>query len=174
MATCSIPNSLRQALLLSPLPGAGGEASRRAELLEERMTSVSVLVAGALLAAAVPLAAQAPGDPPGLLGLDAATTKLMADSYAAARSETLEAMLRIARNAQLQALERNPPDFVALINAMEVEKTVSANLLSRRLNATLDAYMRMTPDQRRAVVASSRRMQAEMDKLRADGQPERR
>ncbi len=138
------------------------------------MRRLSVLLAWACLAATAPLAAQAPADPPGLLGLDAATTKLMADSYAAARSETLESMLRIARNAQLQALERNPPDFVALINAMEVEKTLSANLLSRRLNATLDAYIRMTPEQRRAVVAASRRMQVEMDKLRASAQPERR
>jgi hypothetical protein len=130
------------------------------------MKSIPVLIVAAWLAGAAPLGAQSPADPPGLMGLDAATTKLIADTHASARSEVLESMLRIARNAQLAAMERNPPDFAGYINAMEVEKTISANLLARRLNADLDAYAKMTPEQRRAVVAANRRLMEETAKMR--------
>lgn len=131
------------------------------------MTRWTRMVASLALMAAVPAAAQAPADPPGLMGLDATTTKLLADSYAAARSPELEQARTIARMAKMQALARDPIDLMAYVQAVETERALSRTLMDRELEAELDVMLKLTPAQRKAVAAAADRVRKAFEDMRA-------
>lgn len=130
--------------------------------------SITRAMLGAAIAVLLTVSAteQASADPSALAGLDAATMKKVQDSHAKVRSPQLEAALEVARAAQLAAMERDPPDYLAYFAAVEREKEISANILSRRLDAELNAFESMSAEERKAYVAAERKLREQFKSAR--------
>lgn len=124
------------------------------------------------MAVAAPLSAQAAPPATGLMGLDAATTRIIIEAGQKADVASVDTLLQGAREEKLAALEQEPVDWVRLVRAVETEKALQTIRTNRMLDAELGAFAQMTPAQRRQVAAASRKLRQTILEMQA-GQPPR-
>ncbi|MFQ3666579.1 MAG: hypothetical protein SNJ79_11220 [Sphingomonadaceae bacterium] len=127
----------------------------------------SPLLLSLVLMASAPAAAQPAGPQTGLRGLDAETTRILVEAGQKANTETFDILLRGARDEKLAALEKDPVDWAMLVRAIETEKALNILSINRQLDAELEAFARMTPAQRKAVAASSRKLRQTIPEMQA-------
>lgn len=129
--------------------------------------SVSRFLLPILVVAAGPLAAQTAAPSKGLMGLDAETTRIMVEAGQKANPGSFAILLQGARDEKLAALEQDPVDWARLVKAVETERALETLRINRMLDAELEAFARMTPAQRKQVVAASRKLRQTLLEMQA-------
>lgn len=123
----------------------------------------------ALLALSLPVAAHAQDSAgrPNLLGLSPKVQDLLIEADRKGKDAGLLAMLDAARDSQLVALEADPIDLVRLNHAMESERVINGLLLGKQHDAMRDAFLQMTPAERKTFAGSSRKLREAQQQLKA-------
>lgn len=106
----------------------------------------------------VSVSAQQAAERPTLMGLSPHVQDLLIEADKQGKDPDRQAMLQAARESQLVALEAEPLDLVGLKYAMEVEKILSGLMLEKQQGAMLDAYLKMTPAERKTFADTSRKL----------------
>jgi hypothetical protein len=137
--------------------------------LEEQQMIKSLAAACAVVAMSLTgvASAQEAAERPTLMGLSPQIQDLLIEADKKSQDPGLQGMLKAAREGQLAALEADPLDLGKLVRALEAEEVVAGLLLDKKQDALLEAYVKMTPAERKTYANSSRKFDEARDALKA-------
>lgn len=129
--------------------------------------SLATAFAAVAMTLSIAASAQEAKERPTLMGLSPHVQDLLIEADGKAKDPGLQAMLQAARESQLVALESDPLDLVRLKHAMEAEKVVTGLMLEKQQGAMLDAFLKMTPAERKTFADSSRKLREAVEAVKA-------
>lgn len=129
--------------------------------------SLATAFAAVAMTVSIAASAQEAKERPNLMGLSPHVQDLLIEADKHGKDPGLQTMLQLARESQLVALEADPLDIVRLKHAMEVEKIMTGLMLEKQQGAMLDAYLKMTPAERKTFANSSRKFQEAVEAMKA-------
>lgn len=130
--------------------------------------SLATAFAAVAMTVSIAASAQEAKERPNLMGLSPHVQDLLIEADKKSQDPGLQGMLKAAREGQLAALEADPLDLGKLVRALEAEEVVAGLLLDKKQDALLEAYVKMTPAERKTYANSSRKFDEARDALKAN------
>jgi hypothetical protein len=126
-----------------------------------------LLMAATLAAPAFAQPAPAGATPlPGLMGLSPRVTNLLADAGKDPMTGRMMDVQRLLKDREMDILSTEPFDAVKLAEAMKAQRNYEQLMAERRDQRTLEAYLQMTPDERKSVAVANGKLREAMDKMK--------
>jgi hypothetical protein len=126
-----------------------------------------LLMAATLAAPAFAQQAPAAATPlPGLMGLSPRVTNLLADAGKDPMTGRMMDVQRLLKDREMEILSTEPFDAVKLAETMKAQRNYEQLMAERRDQRTLEAYLQMSPEERKSVATANSKLREAMDKMK--------
>ena len=125
-----------------------------------------LLMAATLAAPAFAQEAPATTPVPALMGLSPRVTSLLADAGKDPMTGRMMDVQRLLKDREMEILSTEPFDAVKLAETMKAQRNYEQLMAERRDQRTLEAYLQMSPEERKSVATANSKLREAMDKMK--------
>lgn len=125
-----------------------------------------LLMAATLAAPAFAQEAPATTPVPALMGLSPNVTNLLVDAGKEPLADKMSEIRRHLNDEEMALLETQPFNAPKLADVMKAKRVYEAMVMERADMRRLEAYLRMTPDERKSIAAANRKLRETMDNMK--------